>query len=274
MLRIVRSLTGVKIAAYFKWICGTETVGKQASWGLKGFDGGAAVSQFVGDYWIRNGFPVGKMEIVPEGVECDFLQTSTENVGLRGQSEGPWNVCFAGRIVREKGLHVLLDSFAEVSKYVGNSFCIIAGCFDNENSNGESYQTFVMRRIKELALGQRVRFVGYVDPLAPLLKDMDVVVIPSLCQDAQPLVLMQAMAEGVPVLASRVGGIPEVLSGELQEQMFEPGNAVELSEKMLGIAKCPPQQLATLKQHLRNHVAGNYSLEISQRRLSIAVGIR
>ncbi|HAF25560.1 MAG TPA: hypothetical protein DCK93_22070 [Blastocatellia bacterium] len=277
MLRIVRALSRVQIAIYFKWVCGTKSVGRQATWGLKGFDGGAAVSKFVADYWIRNGFPAEKMQIVPEGVECESLGEKGQSPGgtdLGRENEKPLNVCFAGRIVKEKGLHVLLDSFAVVSKSVGNINCLIAGAFDSSTSDASSYRTYVMRKIEELGLTERVSFVGYIDPLAPFLRNMDVVVIPSLCQDAQPLVLMQSMAEGVPVLASRVGGIPEVLAGRLEEQMFEPGDAIELSEKILAIAKAPTEQIASLKQRLRSRVVENYNLEVSHRRLSAAVGIR
>jgi glycosyltransferase involved in cell wall biosynthesis len=77
-----------------------------------------------------------------------------------------------------------------------------------------------------------VRFVGRTDDPRRSLWAADVVVIPSLWEEPLSRVALEAMASGVPVVASRTGGLPEVLGDELSALLFEPGHAGQLVEAL------------------------------------------
>ena len=73
-----------------------------------------------------------------------------------------------------------------------------------------------------------VEFVGYVESVAPLLAALDVVVVPSL-SEASGLTAMEALALGVPVVASRVGGLPEVVADGSTGLLVPPGDAAAIA---------------------------------------------
>ena len=73
-----------------------------------------------------------------------------------------------------------------------------------------------------MGIADRVEFLGYVKSVAPLLAALDVVVVPSL-SEASGLIAIEALALGVPVVASRVGGLPEVIVDEETGLLVAPG---------------------------------------------------
>jgi glycosyltransferase involved in cell wall biosynthesis len=270
ILRVVRMLAPVRVSVYFKWVCTTDTVGKQASWGLKGLDDGAAVSEFVADYWIRNGFPKRRMRVIPEGLLVDSSSDTASFHLMRHETGEPFRVGFAGRIVPEKGLDVLFRAVAELVNDGMDIHCTVAGEFDPEASE---YHSSLVSLTNSLDIARHVHFAGYVNALGEMLKQMQVVVVPSLCQDAQPLVLMQSMSLGIPPIASRVGGIPEMLCEDLSALMFDAGDVNALAELIRSIRDMPAADLRILSVRLRARVQSRYSLEKSQWHLSRALGI-
>jgi len=271
MLRVVRMLMGIKVVVLFKWVCSTERVGFQAEWGLRGLDCGISVSHFVADYWIRNGFPAQKMSIIPEGVAVEGDGSGAE-CGCSIDVDGKLAVGFAGRIVPEKGLHVLIDSIALLRIQGIGVECFVAGTFEADEGNPmHSYHISVQKQINDLDLKSKVHFVGYVNPLNGFIKKMDVMVLPSLCQDAQPIVLMEAMAAGTPVVATQVGGVPEMLSGVLTRWLVRPDDVVDLCSKLAEVFALTAVEKAELGCVLRRHALANYSIQTWHQQLSKAI---
>lgn len=273
MLRVVNMMVGVRIAVYFKWVCDTDTVGAQATWGLKAVDRSAAVSRFVADYWVRNGLPAKTLDVVPEGISMRELDEGAGSASIStGDTSGKksFDIGFAGRIVPEKGLQILLDAVAGLSKRGLNARCFVAGKFEPETN---SFHASLRAQTERLGISDSVKFLGYVAPLAGLFSDMDVVAVPSLCQDAQPIVLMQAMALGIPVVATRVGGIPELLPGDLSRLTCEPENVTDLEDLLLSVSEMPSDKRRSLAETLRSRTRADYSLDQSHRRLMSALRI-
>src|SRR5207253_1256248 len=108
----------------------TELVGRQAQWGLRGLNFGASVSRFVANYWIKNGFPEAKMHVVPEGIEFGSQEPMSSRKASSNQDnhqERTFVLGFAGRIVEEKGLQILLKSVAALVKDGVAVECYVAG---------------------------------------------------------------------------------------------------------------------------------------------------
>jgi glycosyltransferase involved in cell wall biosynthesis len=81
----------------------------------------------------------------------------------------------------------------------------------------------------ELGLGARVRFLGNRSEVQSYAQAADCLVCPSVWGEAAGLVNIEGLACGLPVLASRVGGIPEIVDHEVSGFLFSPGNASELA---------------------------------------------
>ncbi|HEV2844770.1 MAG TPA: glycosyltransferase family 4 protein [Thermoanaerobaculia bacterium] len=126
-------------------------------------------------------------------------------VGLSGEPEGePGYLLFVGRLRIRKGVEVLLEALRELRKRVPGAVLRIAG-------NGE-HRDRLERRTAELELGSAVTFLGTCEAarVRMLLRGATALVVPST-YEGMPLVVLEAMEAGVPVVASRVSGIPEVV---------------------------------------------------------------
>ena len=270
MLRVVRILTGIRVVMLFKWVCSTDRVGLQAEWGLRGLDCGISVSRFVADYWTRNGFPPHKMRVIPEGVRVDAEESRTETEGLRSPiPTSHLAVGFAGRIVPEKGLHVLIDALAHLRSSGKEAECFVAGTFEPDaDSSSYPYHAALRKRVHDLNMECKVHFLGYVTPLSDFLKQMDVVVVPSLCQEAQPIVLLESMAVGTPVVASEVGGVPEMMTGPLVKWVFRPNDAGEICSKLGEFETLTNSEKHQLSRTLKAHAMTHYSIEQCHQRLT------
>ena len=103
--------------------------------------------------------------------------------------------------------------------------------------------------------------------------DMDVGVVPSLLQEPFGLVNIELMACGLPVIASRVGGIPEIVLDGVTGLLVEPNDPQALSEAMAKLLD-DPELRKRMGENARKHVVQNFSLETYLDRLSEICGIR
>lgn len=157
----------------------------------------------------------------------------------------------AAMLRAEKGHEVLLRSLARIRAAHPEIRCVLAG---EGPQRGR-----IDALIAELGLSDRVFLAGFLDNVAPLLKRADVVVVPSL---AEPLGMTQieALALGVPVLASRVGGIPETVAHEQTGLLVPPGD-VDAWEAALRQALVQPERLRAMADRGRHDVRQRFSIE-------------
>ena len=140
---------------------------------------------------------------------------------------------FVGRLDQEqKGLEPLVRSLAILPRSVPFRLRLVG-----EDWGGAEV---VQRLARTLGVADRVTLVGRL-PRAELLAEYaraDLLVLPSLFEPFG-IVLLEAMAAGLPVIASRVGGIPEVVADGVTGLLVEPGNASELASAVLRFAESP-----------------------------------
>ncbi|HMM55699.1 MAG TPA: glycosyltransferase [Candidatus Desulfobacillus sp.] len=139
------------------------------------------------------------------------------------------NLLFLGILGRRKGIYDLLPAFREALGQAGGMRLRIGG-------NGEEAQ--VAAAIAELGLGGAAELLGWVDEAAreALLATADVFVLPSW-NEGLPMGLLEAMAHGVPVVSTRVGGIPELVREGVDGFLVEPGDRAALAERLLRLAR-------------------------------------
>jgi glycosyltransferase involved in cell wall biosynthesis len=109
---------------------------------------------------------------------------------------------WVGRLVAIKSVGTLLDALTHLPADRGEPTVLLVGDGPERPSLAE--------QAKRLGIEDRVQFTGYVEDLSPFLARMDVFALPSLHEGA-PIALLEAMAAGVPGVAARVGGIPEMI---------------------------------------------------------------
>lgn len=136
---------------------------------------------------------------------------------------GPPRVVFAGRLVPEKGVDVLLRAFARLPADVGRSELLVAG-------DGPERRRLA-RLATELGLGERARFTGHLDrdALDRQLAGAWVQVVPSLWEEPFGLVATEAMARGTAVVASAAGGLKEIVIHDETGSLVPPGDVEALA---------------------------------------------
>jgi glycosyltransferase involved in cell wall biosynthesis len=159
-----------------------------------------------------------------------------------------------GRLVPAKGHAILIDAFALLCRQVPEAELSIFGYGSLDGVMGE--------QIARLGLGGRVRLEGRTDDSPGALAGLDVFVLSSV-NEGLPLVILEAMAAGLPVVSTNVGGIPEVLPKE-SAWLCPPGDAEALAGVMLQAARCG--DLRERGEIARRVTADNYGLEQMVRR--------
>jgi len=144
---------------------------------------------------------------------------------------------FAGRLEEGKGPLVLVDAVASVNREGPLAVARVAGV-------GPQLLK-VKARVRELGLHEAVEFVGHFsEPLGrtAFMNSLDVFVLPSFAEGT-PKSIIEAMAHGVPVIATTVGGIADILGGE-SGILVPPGDSVALANAMLLLARDPTRRVA------------------------------
>jgi glycosyltransferase involved in cell wall biosynthesis len=134
-------------------------------------------------------------------------------------------VLFVGRLSAAKGVYELLDAFARLNRETANIKLLLIGAADNGRRINET--------IQDCSLQDKARWIGAVDhtDIARYMNAADFFVLPSW-NEGLPNVIMEACACKVPVLASNVGGIPEIITDGETGYLFEPRNIGELTSKL------------------------------------------
>lgn len=136
---------------------------------------------------------------------------------------------FSGRLTKGKGVDVLLESVAPIIKKVPNFRLTIAG-------DGE-LKEFLVRRARELHISDKVTFLGYLEREAMLecYHKCTLLVVPSTWAETFGLVCVEALSMGRPVVATNVGGIPEIVQDGFNGYLCRPNDTKALSEAIIRI---------------------------------------
>jgi glycosyltransferase involved in cell wall biosynthesis len=124
-----------------------------------------------------------------------------------------------GRLSKEKGFGLLIDVFNDLSKSHSNLLLVIIG-------EGELRKE-LEQRINELELSEKVVLPGFINPLHRIMSELDVIIMPSL-SEGMPITLLEACVLGKKIVASRVGGIPNVLAEYPCAEMVESADPTAL----------------------------------------------
>ncbi len=135
-----------------------------------------------------------------------------------------------GRLVPVKGYDVLLDGFGRASEPCPDLHLVIAG-------DGEERGTLV-RDAAHRGLSERVHFAGHLDDVRPVLSAADLFVLASR-NEGMGRAIIEAMAAGLPVLATRTGGIPTLIEDTRTGILVSPEDAQGLGDELIRLVESP-----------------------------------
>lgn len=189
-----------------------------------------AVSEFVRDELVRSGVPSGRIAVVPDGIEFpEKLPDNAKRLRVResfGLGSADFVMGHAGAFTPEKGQKIAIDAFAQVKARLPAARLLLAGDGPLRAALSQEWPQ---------APEAGVLFPGYLDDLAPFMSCLDVFLMPSLNEGLGSAALI-AMAYGVPVIASRTGGLCELVQAGETGWLFTPGSADDLAHKILTAA--------------------------------------
>ena len=198
------------------------------------------------------GFPLPPVRVVPPGFTPVPDPAPPGLFAKRYGIPGPF-LLYVGRLASNKGLGTLVDAFARFARQDTDLTLVLVG--DDGGAEAE-----VARRVRSHDLEGRVRRVGYPADeamLAGAMRDAAIVVLPSY-YEAFGLVLLDAMAQGTPVVATRVGGIPEFVEDGKAGRLVPPHDDGALAEALRALWTDPSAR-AAMGRYGREVVAPRYT---------------
>jgi glycosyltransferase involved in cell wall biosynthesis len=185
------------------------------------------------DLWRRIGIPERKLAIIPNGVAPGAEVEPSEVASIRqALGVGPDDVLvgLGARLVEQKGLAYLVEAMDEVQQRNPKVRLVIAGDGDLR----ESLEQDVAQR----GLAGTVQFLGMRRDLSRLLRAFDLYALPSIWEGL-PLVVLEAMAAGLPLVASDVGGVATAVTHQANGLLVPPKDVGALSASILTLAADP-----------------------------------
>ena len=200
---------------------------------IKSIDHFIAVSNFIKDRAIEKyKIPKNKIMTIYNGISQNSVSTlktsdkknHTSTTIFDGKESKNFKIACVGNIVHKKGFQIVLFALKLLENKFDNIDLTIIG-------DGE-YLTVLKKLGSELNIKSKIHFLGYRNDVVNILRYMDVIIIPSICDEAFAYVTLEGMSVGKPVIGSNIGGIPETIIDDVNGYLFQPGDYVELFNKL------------------------------------------
>lgn len=223
-----------------------------------------AVSAAVKEKYVQAGFDPDGIEVIYNGIDQRFLTAGAADVlTARHTAKETIHLLYVGRLRAEKGILVALEALALLMQERYEARAVARSLqLDVFGDGNDAYCSELRRFVNEKHLTQVVHFHGRVsqDELITHYDHADLLLVPSLWQEPFGLVIVEAMARGLPVIASAVGGPAEILTHGVDGLLIEPGNERELASAIRLLLN-DPVKLAQLGQAARATVQARFTIE-------------
>ena len=214
----------------------------------------------------QEGVPSDRISVIMNAL----LPVSEQHRGI--QPDLPAALCngllvgVAARLQPEKGVAYFLEAAAHVLQFLPEVHFLVMG----DGPQRKELQAYV----EQLGVQEHVHFLGFRLDARAIIGLLDVLVVPSL-SEGTPLVTLEAMSAGVPVVASAVGGIPEQVRHQSEGILVPPGDALALGEAVLHLLQNPTwmQQLGEAgRQRTLSHFSFTTMLQETENVYLAALG--
>jgi len=165
--------------------------------------------------------------------------------------ENHWRLGMVALIRPRKGIEVLLDALARLDKDLDRVTLDVIGGFETAE-----YETSVRNYVDRLGIGSSVHFRGFIKDVPSVMRTFDAMVLPSLFGEGMPMVVLEALACGVPVIATKVEGTPEVIRDAKEGILAEPQNSASLSDAIRRFVSSRPAWCKMSVNAVERHRSG------------------
>ncbi len=182
-----------------------------------------AVSEFTKKTYVDEfRIPKEKVKVVYNGIEVSQSERPVPGTN-------PVNLLYIGRLVEIKGVQVLLDALSKIKAQLAEKKIEVHLDILGDGPAGEGLRN----KAKELGLSDLVTFHGVQLCKQPYFDKAQIFVYPPIWQEAFGISVIEAMSQGLVCVASRSGGIPEIITNDKQGILFETGDSSALSKALL-----------------------------------------
>jgi glycosyltransferase involved in cell wall biosynthesis len=209
---------------------------------LVGVDRLIAVSHSLARHMRNEGVAEERIVTIPNGVP------SPGPLLDRAVPSGTWTLGTVALFRPRKGLEILLQCVARLARRQVPVRLLAVGPFETPQ-----YEKSIHELVDQLGIRDLVEWVGFTPHVSATLATMDLFVLPSLFGEGMPMVILEAMAAGVPVVATRVEGIPEALRDGVDGVLADAGSVDDLQRAILSIVTVPQRWMAMRASAYRRH---------------------
>jgi glycosyltransferase involved in cell wall biosynthesis len=213
----------------------------------------------VKEWLTSEGYDPARIVVIPNGVELNRFNDAPEPERIRrdlGIAENAPIVMVVSRLTPKKGLEQFLAAAGALSSRFQDARFVIVGY---ANPSEKDYENSLKTLTGRLGLTDRVVFTGLRQDVPALLAVATVAVMPSL-DEALSNVLLESMAAGAPIVATRVGGTPEAIADGVTGLLVEPGDAAALAGAITRLLN-DPALAERLGRAARQAIEDRYSVE-------------
>ncbi len=197
--------------------------GRADRWVLRSFDQVVAVSEAVRDRLLKTGVPGKKVHLIRNGISVTPLANAMQLREGRAAAGGGLRVGLVARLSPEKGVDLFLQAAARAAESFPEVSFAVAG-------DGPD-RAALERLIVELGLERRAELTGPQTDMPAFYASLDLLVSSSR-QEGLPMALLEGAASGLPVVATRVGAVPEVVLDGQTGFLVQPGDPEELAARI------------------------------------------
>ena len=214
------------------------------------------VSDQIRETALRAGLSPERVQTCYSGLDLDRVPKTADGAGVRtrhGFDATTFLVGTVANLLPHKGHQHLIRAVSLASRELPRLGCLIVG------EGGGGYRTELEALARDLGLAERVVFAGFQPDVYPYLAALDLFVLPSV-REAFGIVLLEAMAMGRPVVATKVGGVPEVVEDGVTGVLVPPADPASLARAIVTLAEAPDQrrvlgEAGAMRVRERFHVA-------------------
>jgi glycosyltransferase involved in cell wall biosynthesis len=181
-----------------------------------------AISKIIGRQLVEMiGVPQERVKVIYNGVDLAKFRLKE----YRWEKVARYNIGCVARLEKEKGIEFLIQSVKIIKEFVPFARLIIVG-------EGPERRK-LMWLSERLGLKEIIQWVGYQREIEKWYGFFDALVLPSVKRESFGITLVEAMATGIPVVASRLGGIPEIIEHKKTGLLAKPGDSQDLADQLM-----------------------------------------
>ena len=191
-----------------------------------------AISEAIAREAVQAGFEARKVHLIPHGIDMsEYAPAPAQEKAARrrelGLPEGALLVTYTGRLIQGKGLETLFAATRSLADLPSLHLVLVG------SGHGQviSIEEKLRKEVETGALQGRVTFTGRVDNVAAYLQASDLFVFPTL-DEALGMSAVEAQACGLPAVASRTGGVPDIVEDGVTGLLVPPGEAGPLADSL------------------------------------------